>query len=64
MSTTSKDMYSVWALDRVPKDTCSDMEPTGSIFFQPKPYNDFNASFNCFLLKPICSKVERNNISA
>jgi hypothetical protein len=64
MSTTSKVMYSVQALDMVPKDTSSDMEPTGSIFFPPKPYSGFDASFNYFLLKPICSKVERNSISS
>jgi hypothetical protein len=54
----------VRALDKVQKDTGSDMEPTGSIFFLPKPYNSFDASFNYFLLKPISSKVERNNIYA
>jgi hypothetical protein len=64
MSTTSKVTYSVWAFDKVPKDTGRDMEPTSSILFLPKPYSTFDASFNCFLLKPICSKVERNNISA
>jgi hypothetical protein len=48
MSTTSKVMYSVRALDGVLKDTSSYIEPTGSIFFPPKPYNDFDASFNCF----------------
>jgi hypothetical protein len=41
-------MYSVRALDGVPKDTRSDIESTGSIFFPPKPYNGFDASFNCF----------------
>jgi hypothetical protein len=62
MSTTSEVMYSVQAFVRVPKDTSRDMDPTGSIFFLPKPYNGFDASFNYFLLKPICSKVERNSI--
>jgi hypothetical protein len=57
-------MYLVWAFDKVPKDTCSDMEPTGSIFFPPKPYNDFDASFHYFLMKPISSEVERNSIFA
>jgi hypothetical protein len=64
MSTMSKVMYSVQALDRVPKDKGSDIEPTGLIFFPLKPYIGFIASFNYFLLKHICSKVERNNISA
>jgi hypothetical protein len=27
-----------------------------------KAYRGFGASFNCFLLRPIYSKVERNNI--
>jgi hypothetical protein len=64
MSMTSKVMYSVRALDKVPEDTGNNIEPTGSIFFPPKPYNGFDASFNYLLLKPICSKVDRNNISA
>jgi hypothetical protein len=64
MSTRSKVMYSVWAFDNMPKDTGSDMELSGSVFFPMKPYNDFDTSFNYFLLKPICSKVEKNNISA
>jgi hypothetical protein len=34
MSTTSKVMYSVRALDKVLKDTSSDMEPIGSISFR------------------------------
>jgi hypothetical protein len=63
MSTTSKVMYSVLALDKVPKDTGSGMEPTSSIFLPQKSYNGFNASFNYFLLKLICSKVERNSVS-
>jgi hypothetical protein len=57
-------MYMVRALDKVLKDTGSDMEPTGSIFFLPKPYSGFDASFNYFLPKPICLKVERNSIFA
>jgi hypothetical protein len=64
MSTTLKVMYSVRALDNVSKDTCNYMEPTGSIFFLPKPYNGFDASFNCLLLKSICSKMERNSSSS
>jgi hypothetical protein len=48
MSTTSKVMYSMRALNGVPKDTGSDVEATGSIFFPLKPYNDFDASFNYF----------------
>jgi hypothetical protein len=64
MSMTSKVMYSVRALDKVPKDTGNDIEPTGSIFFLPKLYNGFDASFNYLMLKPISSKVDRNNISA
>jgi hypothetical protein len=63
MSTPSKVIYSVRALDRVPKDTGNDMEPNGSIFFPPKPYYDFDASFNCLLLKPICSKFDMNSVS-
>jgi hypothetical protein len=63
MSTTSKVIYSMQVLERVPKDTCSDIEPIGSIFLPLKPYRGFDASFNYFLLKPICLKVERNNIS-
>jgi hypothetical protein len=50
-------------LKRLLKDTGSNIEPTGSILLPPKPYRGFDASFNCFLLKPICLKVERNNIS-
>jgi hypothetical protein len=64
MSTTSKVMYSVQAFDKVSKDTDRDMEATGSIFFQLKPYIGFDASFNCFFLKPIYSKVERDSTSA
>jgi hypothetical protein len=30
-------------LDRVLKDTGSDIEPTGSIFFPLKSYNDINS---------------------
>jgi hypothetical protein len=48
MSSTSKVMYSVRALDGVLKDTGSDIEPTGSIFFPPKPYNNFDGSCNYF----------------
>jgi hypothetical protein len=33
MATTSKVIYSVRALDKVPKDMGNDMEPIGSIFF-------------------------------
>jgi hypothetical protein len=51
-------------LDGVLKGTGNDIEPTGSIFFPLKLYNDLDAFFNCFLLKPIFSKVERNNIFA
>jgi hypothetical protein len=43
----------VQALDKVSKDIGNDMEPTGSIFFPPKTYNDFNASFNYFCLTSI-----------
>jgi hypothetical protein len=46
MSTMSKVMYSVQALDRVLKDTGSDIEPTGSICYPLKLYNGFDASFN------------------
>jgi hypothetical protein len=64
MSTTSKVMYLVRVLDKVLKYIGSDMEPNSSIFFPPKPYSAFYASFNYFLPKPICSKVERNSTSA
>jgi hypothetical protein len=57
-------MYSVRALDKVSKDTGNNIEPTGSILFLTKPYNNFDASFNYLLLKPIGSKVDRNNIFA
>jgi hypothetical protein len=40
-------------IGRLPKDTGRDMEPTGLILLLPKPYNGFDTSFNCFLLKPI-----------
>jgi hypothetical protein len=36
MSTMSKDIYSVWAFDSMPKDTGRDMDPIGSIFFPLK----------------------------
>jgi hypothetical protein len=38
MSTISKVMYSIRAFASVPKDIGRDMDPTGSIFFPPKPY--------------------------
>jgi hypothetical protein len=63
MSTTSKVMYSVRVLRRLLKDTCNDMDPIGSILLPPKPYRCLDASFSCFLSKPICSKVKRNRIS-
>jgi hypothetical protein len=47
----------------LPKDTGNDMEPTGSILLPPKPYRGLDASFSCFLSKPIYSKLERNRIS-
>jgi hypothetical protein len=46
MSTTSKVMYSVRAMEGVLKDTDSDIGPTGLVFFPPKPYNNFDDSFN------------------
>jgi hypothetical protein len=49
MSTMSKVMYSVQALDKLPKDTGNDMVPIGSIFLPPKPYRGFDASFNYYL---------------
>jgi hypothetical protein len=39
-------------------------KPIGSILLPSKPYNGFDASFNCFLSRPICSKAERNRISS
>jgi hypothetical protein len=63
MSTTSKFMCSVHAFCRLPKDTSKGMEPTGSILFPLKPYNNFFASFNCFLSNPIWLKAKRNKIS-
>jgi hypothetical protein len=62
MSTTSKNIYSVRALERLSKDTGNDIELIGSIFLPPKSYRGFDASLNYFLLRPICSKVERNTI--
>jgi hypothetical protein len=56
-------MYSVRVLRRLLKDTGNDMEPTGSILLLPKSYRGMDASFCCFLSKPIYSKVERNTIS-
>jgi SNF family Na+-dependent transporter len=57
-------MYSVRALRKLPKDTSNYMEPTGSILLLPNSYRGLDASFSCFLSKPICSKVERNRILA
>jgi hypothetical protein len=59
-----KSMYSVRVLEGLPKDTGREMEPIGSFFLPPKPYRDFGDSFSWLLLRPFCSKVERNNIFA
>jgi hypothetical protein len=53
MLTTLKVMNYVLAFWRLPKDTSKDIEPTDSILFPSKPYNDFVASFNYFLPNPI-----------